>query len=294
MKNEVFKIDINNLYPDKDQPRKYFSDEAIDKKMQQLEKNGQKTPIVVYTADENGRYKIHDGELRYRAACKSDVIHSLDAILYSSDSDSIALLVSQLLHNNDGSEPLTPLERAKAYEQIIEDFVKQGSESPVSDAAALLGLDLGEFSRVHNLSDIPEIIENFALKFGIGDSRVLNGMKYVFKIGKDKSINDLFSEIELNEEQKELGKGRPVRLIVRDAKKALKDKIARRKPSKSASDKKQRLLTAQNLSIKSESGGDVLLIETPRERIKIKLTTEMLEELQEGTLTLDEESSQNS
>ncbi len=63
----VQEIAINLIDPDPVQPRQAFPHTVIKERAESLRRQGQKTPIVVIP-QENGRYTLFDGELRWRAA----------------------------------------------------------------------------------------------------------------------------------------------------------------------------------------------------------------------------------
>ena len=59
------------LYQDPDNPRPEFAKENIDDLAQDIRERGILQPIVVHPADSAGRYRIHFGALRLRAARKA-------------------------------------------------------------------------------------------------------------------------------------------------------------------------------------------------------------------------------
>jgi ParB family chromosome partitioning protein len=59
------------LYQDPDNPRTEFAEADIDDLAQDIRERGIPQPIVVHPADAAGRYRIHFGALRLRAARKA-------------------------------------------------------------------------------------------------------------------------------------------------------------------------------------------------------------------------------
>jgi ParB family transcriptional regulator, chromosome partitioning protein len=58
-------ISVDLIDPDPEQPRKVFATSVIQERANSLKKNGQLTPIIVIPQT-NGRYKLFEGELRWR------------------------------------------------------------------------------------------------------------------------------------------------------------------------------------------------------------------------------------
>jgi ParB family transcriptional regulator, chromosome partitioning protein len=56
------------LCEDPNNPRTEFPDEAIDELANDIRQRGVLQPIVVHSVDADGRYRIHFGAMRWRAA----------------------------------------------------------------------------------------------------------------------------------------------------------------------------------------------------------------------------------
>jgi len=286
---EVIEIHKRFLRPDRNQPRKHFDQEVLDRRRQQLEEDGQKSPITVFPGvrgdDGELYYDIQDGECRWRSVMQSDKIDYLRAeIDTETDRNDLATIrLNQLLHNDDGSEPLTPIERAFAYQDIVENLEAQGEESPKSTAARKLGLSLSAFSEVLSLANLPEDLAGFALEQGVSDAKVLNGMVQVFKRGDDADVVTLKAKV-----AEGLQNGENLRGIVRDLVAGVK---AKAKPSskkaagkgKAAAQKKEkpsRLLTARDVKVTlKDDGTGIMTLETPRELLRFNISKEQLEAL---------------
>jgi len=281
---DTLDIHYKFLFPNPDQPRKYFPPEAISKKRKQLKRSGQESPITVLPGikKEDGylHYQIVDGECRWRAVSQGDCIDFLRAEIYKGDpNDVYKILLSQLVHNNDGSEQLTPVERAAAYKKLIDRNIELGIDKPQERVAEDIGMDKGEFSRIVSLNDMPEFIESFALEFGIGDTRVLNGLTRISKLTDELGLKNVVSDIKENEALRaEGGEARKIREIVQDAIRVnkIKPKEGKRKNKTKVKAKAQktRLLSAReiNLQVKDDESG-LLTIETVSEIIKFNLTS---------------------
>ena len=66
MNNEIININIDNIFPNTYQPRKYFNEEAIEELSQSIKEYGIIQPITVRKIGEN--FELVAGERRWRAA----------------------------------------------------------------------------------------------------------------------------------------------------------------------------------------------------------------------------------
>jgi ParB family chromosome partitioning protein len=113
-------ISVSEVMPDPDQPRREFSEEALDRLAQSLCDQGQLIPIRVRWSAEHGKWIIVSGERRWRAAQRA----GLATIACSFHEDPLpltpAVIVQQQLIENCLREDLTPLEEAQAFARLIE------------------------------------------------------------------------------------------------------------------------------------------------------------------------------
>jgi ParB family chromosome partitioning protein len=113
-KKEIVELEIKNIYPNEDQPRKVFDEEKIQILSESIKSYGVLQPIVV-KPDEYGKYMIIAGERRYRAskAAKKNSIPAVIKDLPIRDIMEIALI------ENLQREDLNPIEEASAYDSLI-------------------------------------------------------------------------------------------------------------------------------------------------------------------------------
>ena len=114
---EVVKIPIENIIPNRYQPRTVFDDERIEELARTIHTHGVIQPIVIRPiSDQPGNYEIIAGERRFRAM-KSLQWKDVPAIvrdLNDRETASIALI------ENLQREELTAIEEALAYQQLLE------------------------------------------------------------------------------------------------------------------------------------------------------------------------------
>ncbi len=120
--NEVIKatdiLDINRIKPNKNQPRKVFDDEKIQELSGSIKDNGIIQPIVVKKDPGGNDYIIVAGERRWRAA-KLAGLKEVPVVLR--EVDDRALLTVSLIENIQRQD-LNPVEEARAFKRLIEDF----------------------------------------------------------------------------------------------------------------------------------------------------------------------------
>ena len=66
-KKDIITIDLKNIYPNQDQPRRVFDEEKIKILSESIKNYGVLQPIVL-KPDDKGKYMIIAGERRYRAS----------------------------------------------------------------------------------------------------------------------------------------------------------------------------------------------------------------------------------
>lgn len=141
---EVIEVSLNEIFPNADQPRSLFDDEALVALAESIKTHGVIQPILL-KKEKNG-YMIIAGERRWRAA-KLAKLEKIPAILKQIDGVSLAQIS---LIENIQREDLSDIEEARAYQLLIDQFsLKQEeiadavgkSRSHVTNTLRLLKLD---------------------------------------------------------------------------------------------------------------------------------------------------------
>ena len=137
-------LNINEIEPNRDQPRKTFNQESLEELAESIKEYGLIQPIVV--TKKQGYYCIVAGERRWRA-CKIAGIETIPAILREDDekkNQEIALI------ENVQREDLTPIEKAMGIKNLIttyglkqEEIAKRlgKSRSAIANTVRLLNLE---------------------------------------------------------------------------------------------------------------------------------------------------------
>lgn len=114
-REEIVKVPVEQIIPNRFQPRTIFDEEKIDELARTIHTHGMIQPIVIRQLDHD-QYEIIAGERRYRAIKKLgwEYVPSIIKDMNDKQTASIALI------ENLQREELTPIEEAIAYNQLIE------------------------------------------------------------------------------------------------------------------------------------------------------------------------------
>lgn len=110
-------LDINDISPLSNQPRKSFDDEKLAELAQSIRENGVLQPILVREKSK-GNYTIIAGERRWRAARLAE-LREIPAIVRKVDDE---VHYRQALIENIQREDLNALEAAQAYQLLLDQY----------------------------------------------------------------------------------------------------------------------------------------------------------------------------
>ncbi|HWL24756.1 MAG TPA: nucleoid occlusion protein [Ureibacillus sp.] len=112
---EVVKITIDKIIPNRFQPRTVFDEEKIEELARTIHTHGVIQPIVVRRFDDD-KYEIIAGERRYRAMKKLNWTEVPAIVRNLSDKETASIALIENLQR----EELTAIEEAMAYQQLLE------------------------------------------------------------------------------------------------------------------------------------------------------------------------------
>ena len=139
--SSVQAIQVAEIKPNPDQPRKTFSSQSINAMAQTLKENGQLQPIIVIPVKDN--FLLFDGERRWRAA-KQLAWQTLQAVTMERPKDLHRKALLTTLHRED----LNPLDKAEALlKEITEQTDISIAEIPKILAAVVRRLDYQKRSK---------------------------------------------------------------------------------------------------------------------------------------------------
>ena len=161
-KKDIITIDLKNIYPNQDQPRRVFDEEKIKILSESIKNYGVLQPIVL-NPDDKGKYMIIAGERRYRAsklARKSDIPAVIKDIPMK-DIMEIALI------ENLQREELNPIEEALAYRSLIKNY--EVTQEEISEAVGKSRPHITNTLRLLNLPQkIMDMIDQGQITAGHG------------------------------------------------------------------------------------------------------------------------------
>ena len=210
------------IEPNRDQPRKTFSDEAIAALADSIREHGILQPILVRPMDTGG-YQIVAGERRWRAARMLGLDEVPVNIKELSDMEAMQIAIIENLQR----ENLNPVEEAAGYNELIEKFgmtqdkvakMVGRSRSAIANSVRLLSLpdrvikmlENGDISAGHARAllgfEDEELLIATALKAADGSLTVRqiekiaqrSGSEEPANKGSDKKIDNYFVEMELS------------------------------------------------------------------------------------------------
>ncbi|MBN7773323.1 ParB/RepB/Spo0J family partition protein [Clostridium aminobutyricum] len=115
-KNTILYLDINDIKPNINQPRKRFDDEKIDELATSIETYGVIQPIVIRPAEVG--YEIVAGERRWRAARKANLKVVPCILKELTEEENMVISIIENMQRED----LNPIEEAEALQQMVERF----------------------------------------------------------------------------------------------------------------------------------------------------------------------------
>ena len=198
---EVQMLRLSQVDPNRSQPRKKFEEESLEELADSIRRFGVLQPILVKKT--GSRYEIIAGERRWRASRKAGLREIPAIVREYSDQETVELSLIE----NIPREDLNPIEEAKAFKRLLDEFgLRQEdlaervskSRTAITNAIRLLKLD----ERVQNMVieekismgharalipvEIPE--EQYLLACQVSDKKlsVRDVEKLVKKIGKSR------------------------------------------------------------------------------------------------------------
>lgn len=113
----IITLSVNEVEPNREQPRKEFDEKALSELSKSIEKNGVIQPILVRPVT-GGAYQIVAGERRWRAARMAGLTEVPVVIREMSDEDAAVFALIENLQRED----LNPVEEAEGIRSLIEEF----------------------------------------------------------------------------------------------------------------------------------------------------------------------------
>jgi ParB family transcriptional regulator, chromosome partitioning protein len=164
----IQELPIEQVTPNPDQPRKHIESEPFAELVLSVKRVGVLQPIMVRPSGTG--YQIIAGERRWRAAREAGLESIPCRVMDSSETESLQLALVENLQRED----LNPLEEARGYQRLIEDFTMTQAE-----LADRVSKNRATITNALRLLDLPESIQEMLQVAAIsaGHARALLGLE---------------------------------------------------------------------------------------------------------------------
>lgn len=187
---ELLSLPVEAIIADDTQPRKYFD---LDDLIESITKMGIITPLIVREVGE-GRYKIVEGERRFRAA-KTLNITEIPAIINTNLTDDDKKIIAEIQYEvNQKRKNLTPLEDAAWHVRYVNDFFGGDRKT----ASTVLNCTQAFLSNRYTITSAPEELKEFFGSGKIYDAETCAVITRLYKNNK-KTALDAIEKIKKNE-----------------------------------------------------------------------------------------------
>lgn len=196
-KDEVVFLYLDDIIPNRFQPREVFDEKALKELAASIREHGVIQPIIVRNV--NGKYEIIAGERRYKASALAGLtkIPAIIRNLDDKESSKVALLENLQRKN------LSPIEEARTYQKILE--IDQMTQE---ELAKTMGKSQSSVANKLRLLSLPDEVQDALLKEEISErhARTLLNIPDTKKQKEmlKKIINTKMSVKSLEEEIKEM------------------------------------------------------------------------------------------
>ena len=177
MNEQVINISIDDIIPNRFQPREVFKDQALDELALSIKEHGVIQPIIVRPIV-NNKYEIIAGERRYKASTIAGKT-TIPAIVRNLDDKETS---KQALLENIQRQDLTPIEEARTYQTILSlDNITQ------EELAKTMGKSQSAISNKLRLLTLPEEVQEALLNSEISE-RHARSLLTIQDVEKQKSL----------------------------------------------------------------------------------------------------------
>ena len=162
-------IPVDQIYPNPDQPRRTFDDQAMDDLTASIAEKGIIQPLIVRERPSaNGKYEIVAGERRWRAAQRAQ-LHEVPVIVRAfSDLEVLEVAIIENIQRSD----LNAVDEAAGYKQLMEKFGRTQEEMGTA-----LGKSRSHIANSVRLLTLPDTVLSYLAdgRLSAGHARTLVG-----------------------------------------------------------------------------------------------------------------------
>ena len=161
----VAEIETRRIIPNRYQPRRAFDEVALRELTESVRRDGILQPVIVRPG-QDGQYELVAGERRWRAAQAAGLERIPAVIKEATDADLVALALIENIQRQD----LNPIEAARAYQRLVQEF-----QMTQEEVAVRVGKDRSSVANLIRLLALPvELQEDVrAGRLSMGQARTL-------------------------------------------------------------------------------------------------------------------------
>jgi len=161
----IHKVSVENLYPNEEQPRKVFNEEALVELANSIKEQGIMQPIVAVKKTAN-KYEIIAGERRWRAAQRCGLTEVPVILKEVSDQNKLELSIIENIQRDD----LNPIEEGEAYLLLAQKY-----KLTQKDIAQKVGKDRATVANLIRITALASKIKDKVVqgKISLGHAKVL-------------------------------------------------------------------------------------------------------------------------
>ena len=219
------KIPINQLVPNRFQPRKFFDEEKLNELSVSIKERGIIQPIIVRNSKNNkNEFEVIAGERRWRAAKKAGLTEVPVIITEIDDFKSLEFAIIENVQRDD----LNPLEEAQGYQRLIDEFSYDHSK-----VSKFIGKSRSYITNSLRLLSLPKGVLNLLSekKISAGHAKILVGLENAEFIAskileKKLSVRQTENYVKIFKKKKNSIKSRDIN--VQNLENSLTDKIGLR------------------------------------------------------------------
>ena len=181
--SRVIEVEINDILPNRFQPRIQFEEEEILELSDSIKEHGVIQPLVVRSVGD--KYEIIAGERRYKASVLAgkETVPVIVKNLNDKDSAEIALI------ENIQRKNLTPIEEALSYKKILDmGYITQ------ENLASKLGKSQPAVANKIRLLNLPEEVQEALLENKISERHARSLLKLATKKQQNEMLNRIINE----------------------------------------------------------------------------------------------------
>lgn len=182
--SDLRQINIDNISPDENQPRRSFDETALNELANSIKEHGVLQPLVVVPA--GGKYQIVAGERRYRASKKAGLTKIPAIVRTLSDQHRLEISLIENLQRKD----LNALETATAYLKLRDQFNLKLDEI----GARVGGKSIATISNALRLLQLPENAKNALIGGKISEGHARQILALDNKPAQDDLLRHIIDE----------------------------------------------------------------------------------------------------